>query len=75
MNMGSRIRERLNELGWKQRHLLERVHGLEVGTLSALIARDSKRSEWSERIAEALNVRHAWLTRGEPATRRATKAR
>lgn len=65
MNMGFRIRERLDELGWKQHHLLEKVPGLEAGTLSALIARDSKRSVWSEQIAEALGVRHAWLTRGD----------
>lgn len=66
MNMGKRIEARLTELGWGQRDLLERVYGLEKGTLSALVVRDSKRSEWSERIAAALGVTHAWLTLGKP---------
>jgi phage repressor protein C with HTH and peptisase S24 domain len=65
MNMGKRIKLRLEELHWQQRHLLEKVPGLETGTLSALIARDSKRSEWSEPIAAALGVTHGWLTRGD----------
>lgn len=63
--MGSRIRARLDELGWKQRDLLDRVPDLEVGTLSALIARDSRKSEFSEEIAEALGVTHRWLTSGQ----------
>lgn len=66
MNMGSRITQRLSELGWSQTDLLDRVEGLEKGTLSALISRDSQRSIWSEPIANALGVHHAWLTRGTP---------
>ena len=62
MNMGSRITQRLVELGWTQSDLLDRVDGLEKGTLS----RDSQRSIWSEPIANALGVHHAWLTRGTP---------
>ncbi len=65
MNMGGRIKERLEELGWKQRDLLERVEGLEPGTLSAMISRDSKRSDRTDQIAAALRVTIGWLTRGQ----------
>lgn len=59
--MGGRIKERLDELRWKQRDLLARVPDLDPGTLSALITRDSKKSDYSEAIAEALGVNHRWL--------------
>lgn len=61
MAMGARIAERLAELRWQQVDLLARVPDLEPGTLSALIRRDSKKSEFSEAIAEALGVNHRWL--------------
>lgn len=66
MNMGKRVAERLKELGWLQKELLERVPELEAGNLSAMIKRDGVRSKWSEQIAAALGVRHAWLTSGTP---------
>lgn len=65
MAMGARIKERLDELGWKQVELLRLVPDLTVGTLSAMIARDSKRSEHSEAIAEALGLAHRYLQSGE----------
>lgn len=64
MNMGKRIEQRLRELGWKQSDLLERIPDLEKGTLSALIARDSAKSMFSQQIADALGVSHAWLVDG-----------
>jgi SOS-response transcriptional repressor LexA len=62
--MGKRIAERLAALGWRQGDLVARVPGLSVGTLSALVNRDSIRSEFSGPIAQALGVQHDWLTRG-----------
>lgn len=64
MNIGSRIEKRLRELGWQQVDLLQRVPDLRAGTLSAIIQRDSVRSVYSEAIAEALGVTHAWLVTG-----------
>lgn len=65
MNIGSRIEKRLRELGWQQVDLLQRVPDLRAGTLSAIIQRDSIRSVYSEAIAEALGVTHAWLVTGK----------
>lgn len=65
MAMGQRIGERLAELGWKQSRLVALVPGLALGTLHALIKRDSIKSEFSGQIAQALGVTHLWLSRGE----------
>lgn len=68
--MGSRVKARLEELGWQQHHLLARIPDLDSGTLSALIQRDNLTSQWSDEIAEALGVEHRWLQRGvEPKLR------
>jgi SOS-response transcriptional repressor LexA len=64
MNMGKRIAARLNELGWKQVDLLRAVPDLDSKTLSALIIRDSKRSEFAGQIADALSVNVRWLLDG-----------
>lgn len=64
-NMGARVRQVLDELGWKQIDLLNRVVELDTGTLSALINRNGKTCLWSDEIAEALGVNHRWLQRGE----------
>lgn len=65
MNMGGRIEQRLKELGWKQVDLLARVPELDAGTLSDLIRRDSKRSEFAARIASAMGVTLLWLLDGK----------
>jgi hypothetical protein len=65
MNMGKRIEQRLQELQWKRSDLLSRVPDLTVQALSNLIRRDSVRSEWDVRIAEALGVSVMWLVYGE----------
>jgi SOS-response transcriptional repressor LexA len=64
MNMGKRIAARLAELGWKQVDLLRAVPALDSKTLSALINRDSKRSEFAGQIADALRVNMRWLLDG-----------
>lgn len=64
MNMGKRIALRLRELGWRQTDLLDRIPDLSPGTLSAMILRDSKRSEFVTQIAEALGVTGNWLQEG-----------
>lgn len=56
MALGKRIQERLDQLGWDRKVLLEKVDGLTPQALSNLIVRDSKRSEWDEKIAEALGL-------------------
>jgi hypothetical protein len=66
MALGKRIEDRLNQLGWKRRDLIESVRGIELSeqALSNLIRRDSKRSEHDEAIAEALGVSVLWLVYG-----------
>ena len=65
MNIGGRIQQRLEALGWKQKDLLDRVPGLSAQSLSNLIRRDSVRSELDVVIAEALGVSVMWLVYGD----------
>lgn len=65
MNIGGRIVKRLEELGWQRKDLLERVSDLTSQALHNLIKRDSCRSEWDEKIAEALGVSVLWLVYGK----------
>lgn len=65
MALGKRIKSRLDDLGWSQNDLLEKVDGLTKQALSNLIKRDSKRSEWDEKIALALGVSVLWLVYGD----------
>jgi|JI6StandDraft_1071083.scaffolds.fasta_scaffold827605_1 hypothetical protein len=64
MNIGTRIVERLNELGWQRKDLLEALPELTPQALSALITRGSKRSELDEYIASGLGVSVMWLVYG-----------
>lgn len=64
MNMGARIKELLQERGWKQIDLLERVPEMEAGSLSALINRDSRFSEHALGIANAFGVSLNYLLFG-----------
>lgn len=63
--MGRRIADTLAELGIGQADLVSRIPGLDIRTVSALIARDSVRSQYSAAIAHGLGVRHLWLTTGD----------
>lgn len=65
MNLGKRIEKRLNELGWERGELLNRVPDLSPQNLSNLIRRDSKRSEFDRKIADALGVTLDWLVFGD----------
>jgi SOS-response transcriptional repressor LexA len=65
MNMGGRINQCLQELGWEQVDLLSKIPDLEPATLSALITRDSKKSTYAMKIAEALGVNARWLVDDE----------
>lgn len=64
MGIGSRIKSRLDELGWERKHLYDALPDLTAQALSNLIVRDSARSEWDERIATALGVSVLWLVYG-----------
>lgn len=64
LRMGYRIRNRLDELGWTQTDLLNKIPDLGKGTLSAMILNNRIASEWSDEIAEALDVEHRWLQKG-----------
>ena len=64
MGIGSRIKSRLDELGWQRKHLYDALPDLTAQALSNLIVRDSARSEWDERIAAALGVSVLWLVYG-----------
>ena len=65
MKLGKRIAIVLKTLGKKQTWLCEQVTGLEIGTLSALINRDSARSEFAVAIAKATGARVEYLLDGE----------
>jgi lambda repressor-like predicted transcriptional regulator len=65
MNMGGRIKQRLNELGWQQVTLLDHVPELSAATLSAAIKRDSEWSRYASAIADALGVNVRWLLFGD----------
>lgn len=65
MNLGKRIKFRLDELGVGPQWLANKVPNLDVKSLCALIARDSKRSQFSAGIAKALGVTNEWLLTGD----------
>lgn len=63
MNLGKRIEARLLELGQTQSWLSQRA-GVDEGTISALIQRDSARSMFAPSLALALGVTTDWLLNG-----------
>lgn len=65
MNMGKRIEAELVERRWSRSKLYELVPGLEDGTLSAIIKRDSRSSRFAPAIANAFGVELQWLITGE----------
>ena len=69
MGIGRRIKARLNELGEGQAWLANRASNkdrvLSEAALSAIIKRDSIRSEFIGQIAEALGVNVRWLVYGK----------
>lgn len=65
MAIGKQIVKRLNELGWKNRDLLDRVPSLSTAALHNLIKRDSKRSEFDVLIADALGISVMQLVYGD----------
>lgn len=65
MKLGKRIRQQLDVQGKSQAWLCDRVPGLEIGTVSALINRDSEKSRFAKGIAEALGVNVEWLLDGK----------
>lgn len=71
MNLGGRIKKRLDALGKKPMWLCDQVNGLSprkeltIGNLSAMIQRDSKKSEFASAIAVALGVNLDWLLTGD----------
>lgn len=62
--MGARIKELLQQRGWRQIDLLERVPEMDAGALSALITRDSRFSEHAYGIAKAFDVSLDYLIFG-----------
>jgi len=65
MNMGKRIEAELLKQGLERSMLYDLVPGLEDGTLSAIIKRDSRSSKFAPDIAKALGVELHWLLTGE----------
>lgn len=55
MALGKNIRKRREQLGWTLEQLSD-ASGVEIGTISALENRDSKRSQFSTALAKALGV-------------------
>lgn len=71
--IGKRITDRMEKLGWERKDLLNALPELSPQALSNLITRDSRRSEWDEAIAKALNMHVMELVYGQkpPADERA----
>lgn len=65
MALGKRIQQRLTDLGWERKDLLAKVPGLSPASLSNLITRDSRRSEFDVLIAGALGISVLELVYGE----------
>lgn len=65
MSMGQRIQQELDLQGLSMTALCAQVSGLKIGTLSALIARNSERSKFAPIIARVLKLNLNWLLTGE----------
>lgn len=68
MAIGKRILETLEKRGMERSDLMSKIPNLTPQALSNLIRRDSKRSEWDEAIADALEVSVMWLVYGKEIT-------
>lgn len=64
MALGQRVKTERERKGWSQAFLAERA-GMQQETISAIERRDSKRSEYTQRLAEALGVPVEYLLTGE----------
>lgn len=64
MGMGSRLSQALDAKSMSQAELA-RASGVDEATISALIKRDSKRSEAAPALADALGLSLHWLLTGE----------
>ncbi len=65
MNMGERLRQILEDRKLRQADLVEMVDGLDSKSLSAIIKRDSRFSEYALGISKALNLSLEFLIFGE----------
>ena len=75
MAIGKRIEEVLQRRRWSRADLMAKLPSLTPQALSNLIRRDSKRSEWDEAIAGALDVSVMWLVYGQEIAYSKTKVR
>src|SRR5688572_29057298 len=64
MAMGSRVKEAIDARQTTQADLA-RLSGVDEATISALIKRDSTRSEYAPQLADALQISLHWLLTGE----------
>jgi transcriptional regulator with XRE-family HTH domain len=64
MSMGARIKEAMDAAGLQQQDVCAKVPGLSQQSLSNLVKRDSKTSEFAIQIADALGVSVRWLLDG-----------
>jgi SOS-response transcriptional repressor LexA len=64
MGMGSRLKEALDRRGLTQAQLA-RATGVDEATISALIKRDSTRSDFASKLAAGLGVQLPWLLSGD----------
>lgn len=64
MTFAERISRTLHDLGKSQAWLSEQS-GVDEGTISAIIKRNSQRTKYAPELARALGVRLEWLLRGD----------
>lgn len=73
MNVGARVKQARQTLGWTQTELASRV-GVGQATISALEKRDSSWTQYLVELATALGVSERWLSAGDGAMWRQPQA-
>lgn len=73
MALGARIKQRRKELGLTQEQLA-RLVGVYQSTIQSLESRDSKKSDYTDAIARALDISVEWLRTGQSDAARAAIA-
>lgn len=64
MNLGGRVKQRRNQLGWSQERLAQ-VSGVGQGTISKMERTDQETTTFLVELADALGVSPQWLRTGK----------
>lgn len=74
MNLGGRVKQRRNQLGWSQEELAQKS-GIGQGTISKMERTDQESTTFIVELAQALGVSATWLRTGvnEKSSRNSSK--